>query len=610
MSPRLTVLEIALVVAVFAAGFGLRAAVPSRMAVEHFDEGVYASNLYTPDGRYPFQHLYAPPLLPFCLEWAAIFGGPQGVMWVNVVSGSLTLLVVWGMVRAWWGPPAAIGAMVLLAFNEFHIAYSRAALTDAMLGLWMTAGVWAGWRAIQSGGAANILAAGVLASLAWWTKYNGWLTLAITGAGAAGWIVFGGGRFEGEAGGGRQVSEASASRSTSKMRAKSSAGLRPPLADAPKTGTVFGALRVSLGRWGLTVAIAFLLWAPWLWELQKYGGYTEVAKNHAGYFTGLGQWWANAVRQVGALAHDNRLLTKLSPFPALLFATVVLSNQLIALERRRLAATASSDGRAHGDPAPGAMTPRWRVRALSLWMAAAWLIGLTVAVPLYTPYPRLCLTWMLGVVLGLACVLATWLLPADWSAATLNGPSPNPAPPPSRGKRLGVFFAAFAVMVAVYATFTGSVRGPYPAWEDRGGLRSLSAEIVARLQSEPLGREVEGVRCAVYVLAEPGLFFHLAAAQRDSPVGHLTLAAADFDMARVGASQTELPLYVAVGPHAEASHPGEADRLIVDGRLEVVAEFEYRPSDLVLLDSRPAWDLPPPEGKPVVERLRLLHVKR
>jgi hypothetical protein len=68
-------------------------------------------------------------------------------------------------------------------------------------------------------------------------------------------------------------------------------------------------------------------------------------------------------------------------------------------------------------------------------------------------------------------------------------------------------------------------------------------------------------------------------------------------------------LYIVVGPHAEASQSGAADRLILEGRLEPVAELEYRPSDLVLLDSWPAWELPP-GNQLVVERLRLLHVKR
>jgi hypothetical protein len=75
--------------------------------------------------------------------------------------------------------------------------------------------------------------------------------------------------------------------------------------------------------------------------------------------------------------------------------------------------------------------------------------------------------------------------------------------------------------------------------------------------------------------------------------------------ANPGANTSGLPVYVVVGPHADHR---EADRLVAAGRLEPVAEFEYRPSDLVLLDSRPAWDLPPKDN-PVIERIRLLHVK-
>jgi hypothetical protein len=36
-----------------------------------------------------------------------------------------------------------------------------------------------------------------------------------------------------------------------------------------------------------------------------------------------------------------------------------------------------------------------------------------------------------------------------------------------------------------------------------------------------------------------------------------------------------------------------------------LAEFDYHPSDLVLLDDRPAWELPAKEP----ERIRLFHVK-
>ena len=61
-------------------GLGLRALRPDAIAIEHFDEGVYASNLYCghldPPFAYPMRHLYAPPLFPALLEWAQILAGP------------------------------------------------------------------------------------------------------------------------------------------------------------------------------------------------------------------------------------------------------------------------------------------------------------------------------------------------------------------------------------------------------------------------------------------------------------------------------------------------------------------------------------------------------
>ena len=107
------------------------------------------------------------------------------------------------------------------------------------------------------------------------------------------------------------------------------------------------------------------------------------------------------------------------------------------------------------------------------------------------------------------------------------------------------------------------------------------------------------------VVAEPGLFFHLGAAQAQSPVGHVALPAADFSITKPGANTSGLPVYLALGPHADNA---EADRLVAAGRLEPVAEFEYRPSDLVLLDNRPAWDLPARDQR-IAERIRLFHVK-
>src|SRR5262245_33108483 len=109
---RPTAVEWCLVVAVFLAGFVLRAAWPTRLGVEHFDEGVYASNVFFSgekrDERYPNQHLYAPPLFPLLIEFAMLIAGPSNIaaMAVNIVAGSLTVPLVWWVGRRWFGAAA------------------------------------------------------------------------------------------------------------------------------------------------------------------------------------------------------------------------------------------------------------------------------------------------------------------------------------------------------------------------------------------------------------------------------------------------------------------------------------------------------------------------
>src|SRR5688572_28162902 len=67
-----------LLVAILTASIVLRIAHWSLTTVEHFDEGVYASNLWfgeDNDFQYPQRHLYAPPFLPWLIEWSIILSG-------------------------------------------------------------------------------------------------------------------------------------------------------------------------------------------------------------------------------------------------------------------------------------------------------------------------------------------------------------------------------------------------------------------------------------------------------------------------------------------------------------------------------------------------------
>ncbi|MCA9054527.1 MAG: glycosyltransferase family 39 protein, partial [Planctomycetaceae bacterium] len=162
-----------------ALGVWLRVAHSEHLAVEHFDEGVYAANWYChppglPDGEFPRQYLYAPPLLPELCFWTLFASGsdPQSVMWINIVAGSLMIPLMWLVARQWFGVASGLIAAALCAFSDLHVALSRMVLTDVLLCLFLTAGVGAGVKAIVTGRLRWIAAAGILAALAWWTKYN------------------------------------------------------------------------------------------------------------------------------------------------------------------------------------------------------------------------------------------------------------------------------------------------------------------------------------------------------------------------------------------------------------------------------------------------------
>ena len=53
----------------------MRFSFTERLAVEHFDEGVYSAGLWYPDALgegYPSRQFFAPPALPTLIEWLAV----------------------------------------------------------------------------------------------------------------------------------------------------------------------------------------------------------------------------------------------------------------------------------------------------------------------------------------------------------------------------------------------------------------------------------------------------------------------------------------------------------------------------------------------------------
>ncbi|WP_197489256.1 ArnT family glycosyltransferase [Planctomyces sp. SH-PL14] len=563
-----TIREWLVLAIILAAAIAVRCAWPARMDVEHFDEGVYAANLYAADtdGKYPYRDLYAPPLFPGMAELGISWlGAPSGAVWVSLLGGILLVPVLWWTTREWFGPAAAILTAALAATSDYHAWFSRAALTDAWLCLWMTAGAYCGWRAMLSGRPLTLLMAGGFAALAWWTKYNGWLTLAVIGGGwLTSWVI--------------------------------GKGLRLP------STRLVSPLRAALCLVGIA-AIAGALWYPVWSGLRPIGGYATVAKNHAGYFVGLSGWWGSFIQQASAHAYATGPLTILGAAGAIsaslwlaeteaprglgriLLATILglllialggsaalAGGALASLILAALKAAEPTIARPDDEP-----DERW----LAWGFAAAWLAGLSLAVPMYRAYPRLSLPWLVGVWLALA---------SGWSLLTRSTGSAG------RGRSLAAIVLILVLSLATsglgITPLPSLLKGRTVAWENRTAMRAAAGQVRSAIRTHfatiPPSRMPE-LDAVYYVVGEPALFCQLAAQQPQDSLRYGVLPDASLGALAPGENDARLPTYLLIGGRSAIDLKPDLDRAAT--RLERVATVSVPESSLVLLDELPAWEL-------------------
>lgn len=490
-----------------------------RIAVEHFDEAVYASNFWFDASEgysYPARYLYAPPLLPAMIEWTmtlvSILGfKPTGFipMIPSLIAGIAMIPSIWWIGRRWFGPSAGLVSAWLVATSDFHASYSRTALTDVMLSLfvlWAVYFFWCGWvidpPAVLERSKSKtsrsvplpwryLMMAGLFTGLAWSTKYNGWLPLAIAAAGSGLWVVI----------------------VPSSERA------------IPRTFT----------RWGIVVVIAFLVWSPVLNGLQQFGGYAAVAANHRQYVVGLNQWWRTAATQIRCIGmYDNLMGMVIEP------ALVSTSS------RQELPTTATKPGddvgeeatartetnTAKGHNSAAATLPivdrvvipvnRFFVFAVPIIMLfaaataafaglasrfdrrhriaacllAAWLIGMSFATPFYHPYPRLVLPWLTAIWLGIG--LAVQLQP--WRCAIKSAETASTDRPLGRFEFVLILWLASNCLVRLVA-------GAAHAWSDRTEMAVISERLASRISNSVGSSRTAESGSIVFVWGEPSLVF-------------------------------------------------------------------------------------------------------
>lgn len=600
MSRTVRNIEYLLLAAIVAAALLLRIMVPEREAVDHFDEGVYASVLWLDPltgSSWPSREFFGPPGLPLLIELCALLPIPTSLapFLPAMLCGSVFPIAVWWFNRRWFGTAAGLIGAGIVAGSDLHVLFSRMAMTDVPALLFMLLAVGIGTDAVFRRSLSRAAIAGGLTGLAWWFKYTGWLAFAIVASGSLAWWITGGRRSH----------------------------------------SIFSLLRCLLVQAVCTLCV----FAPFLVSLQKQGGYSAVLQHHLSYSRGVSGWWNHLLEHL-QLQHYLEGFTGTVALSAVLISVAAFRwrssfrftwNEESATHRlcllrfslaalflliigMRVGATRVLLCVAAGGVA-GLL--RWPMRyrgqsfpttsaneqsdqsdqnfhpplpsAIWLWTLLAWLGGLLLTVPLYTPYPRL----------FLALICPIWLLAAGglswWLEAGIRTTRRLAVQRPARGSgssRQMVSSLSLLACVAVGAAVTGIDEMGQLYLLDRDQLircrllsdrttiqaaasriadvccaslagtdvnppRTITGELIIpdelQLRSGPsvfipelTPEERTAAGAVVYSYAEPPLLFHLhQAGLTGLPVGHLNSR----QLRQSG------PVFLVLGPNARRS-PG------------------------------------------------------
>ncbi|HGY90422.1 MAG TPA: phospholipid carrier-dependent glycosyltransferase [Planctomycetes bacterium] len=431
----------------------------SQLGFDHFDAAAYALSAQSvAEGAgwthvFPNQHLLAPPLF-FTLGGGLARGSPLGVdaalHVLAIVFGVALVFVTYLAGRSWFGRGAGLAAATLVALMDSFILFSRVALTDEAFCCFFLLALLAFDRARRRGSWSAAVLAGLAMGLAWNTKYHGWLAAVIAAA------VIG--------------VEALAQR-------------RRP------------SRRVVMG-WVAACAVGFLCYLPWLVHIvHQPGGYARLAAQHASflapaaafdhlrtqagiqlYLDGWGARVAPAAAFVlvalAGLRQATHGLRALAGLPLLLGLAWIVGG-VGASSLLALAAVIVSFQKSKAGARP--------------WTALAFLGLFTLLTPLYHPYARLLLPWLLAVALFAGAGLARFAtsLVDDHSSAFHRG---------------FVAVIGAATLVGAVAAY-GFVPRPTPeTWGPTDGLRRVAKNAASGSLA---------TRQPVLVVGEPALVFYL-----------------------------------------------------------------------------------------------------
>lgn len=517
-----TRVEVAIVLSLTLAALLLRAWAISRVGLGQYDEGVYAlsalgiSDPAQPHRIWQSQVRFSPPVYFLLVALAYLLrGGPAdtAAVAVNVCFGTLLVPIVWWAGRRWFGTRAGIVAATLTALSQYQILMSRSALTDISFTVFFTLALIALAWAMESGGAWRAVLAGAATGLAWNTKYHGWFVLVIGAAAWIGWTRFGG------------------------------AG-----ADAR---------RRAARAWIIAAVVATCCYLPWAVFIQRGSGGLEAWSS---YFAQMlsPRWVRHFVRHAWLQATLEGPWTRASlPLGAVMLLLSCAgrcrrspSGQLALVVA--LGAVALALGGAAGTVLL-ALAAIWLLRRdrghLPTWIALTWAALWVVAAPIYRPYFRLLLPFMVVSSILAGVTLDRWLTSSDRLPTRIG---------------VGGLLGGTAVAAVVFVL---GFRRPMTTdpWRDDASMRRAAD---AMTQLIPPHAEVR-------VIWDPPVAYYLQLAQRN--------AFEDVDGIAVLDTMT-VSRYIVTGTYVRGSVGMRAGMERHADELELLGRYPVQPTDIRLLD--------------------------
>jgi len=426
-----------------------------QVSLCHFDEGVYVSSAYrlasaSPEGFAFQQAQHAPPLYPIILAGVYRVVGvawPNLGLYVSALFGTATVVLVYAASRSMWNRTTALLAAGLLALSDYHVAFSRMALTDVPFTFWFSAAMFSAGHALQNWQTSRwrsrwlwVLIGGVASGCAWNTKYHGWLAPALL-------LVI-----------------------TCIYLAKVSyraVGLRLSILTAAVRDGRFVAIC-------MIAVLAGLSFLPWLYYVeQNYpGGYMGVTRMHQSYLGSIWQWPEHAftlATSLPAFRHWGWLVVINIAIAGTLMLQCSWASRILVGLFAAGSVVVGSDLVVHCIVLPMVLQ-FGRSQKIELMLLGLWLAAFYVLTPFYTPYIRLLLPALPPAIMLAAYRLDELLGGAEWWRKNAGVP----------GGRLrsvttwGITFGCVAALAVLQPFGWLPTREVWQRWQCRAGYQEFA----------------------------------------------------------------------------------------------------------------------------------------